>query len=66
PPQFELPLVIREISSQADYAYISCFMMETTSVCRDLSTSEHAKKGDIIAVFEVEDDEDFEEERGSR
>ncbi|KAH9329815.1 hypothetical protein KI387_001923, partial [Taxus chinensis] len=49
-----------------DYASIPYFMMETASVCRDFTTSKHAKKGNIIDVFELENDQDFHEERGSR
>ncbi|KAH9332119.1 hypothetical protein KI387_043700 [Taxus chinensis] len=66
PPQSDLHFVIREIASQVDNSFISCFMMETTSVCKKISTAEHAKKGDVTIVFEVEDEEDFHEEKRSR
>ncbi|KAH9307389.1 hypothetical protein KI387_035300, partial [Taxus chinensis] len=66
PPQSDLHLVIRGITSQDDYLSISCFMMETTSVCRDFGTTEYEKKVDVNVVFEVEDEEEFNEKRSSR
>ncbi|KAH9318085.1 hypothetical protein KI387_019854 [Taxus chinensis] len=61
--QSDLHLVIRGIAGHVDYSSISCSIMETTTAWRDFGTAEYANEGDVI---EVEDEEDFNEERGSR
>ncbi|KAH9291278.1 hypothetical protein KI387_043533, partial [Taxus chinensis] len=49
----------------ADYLLISFFMTEITAVWKVFYTTEHAKEEVVTAIFEVEDEGDFNEERGS-
>ncbi|KAH9293633.1 hypothetical protein KI387_041163 [Taxus chinensis] len=48
----------------ADYLLISCFMTEITAVWKAFYTAEYAKEV-VIVVLEVEDEGDFNEERGN-
>ncbi|KAH9292183.1 hypothetical protein KI387_042630 [Taxus chinensis] len=48
----------------ADYSSISCSMTEITTIWKAFYIAEYAKEEVVTVVFEVEDEEDFNEERG--
>ncbi|KAH9290893.1 hypothetical protein KI387_035010, partial [Taxus chinensis] len=65
-PQSDLSLVIRGIADPTNHSSIPCSRMETTAVWKDFDTIEHAKEGDVAAVFEKGEKENFNEEEGSK
>lgn len=64
--QSDLSLMIRGIAVPTAYSSIPCFRMETRAVLKDFDTTEHAKEGDVTAVFKKEDKEAFNEEGGNK